>query len=818
MESLKNISFGYFIKDENGRFPETGYLKGTIWDISAAITLTSIPWSSIKYCVGQMEESIDMMSASISKVDNAIMKDISINLGDSHDNVPEMASLMLLNAGIFYEEIAAHHPKIKPLSTISVLRNIPQESLINAWCEVLKIDYSPIFEVAVEIVKALPSEIASDVLSIMHGAVSKIAALHMTKSGDVYGKLYQTMIGRRKNIAAFYTKPIAAALLTGLVMPHSSDELWKNQDDLKKLRIADFACGSGMLLTHAYYHIKHCMNGDAGKLHAHLMENCFYGYDIMPTATHLTVSNLAGIYPDVFFKMTNIYTLPIGKSDHGYYFGSFDLLRDTVKFANAGLRHGGSGSKNVDAATMPPESCDYILMNPPYVRPTNHGAGRYDPVPGFAVFGIPPDIQREMSDVNNKLYAKTCSHGHAGWPSFFIAMCNKKIKPGGKIGLILPSSVISGSSWIKVRKLIAEWYDDITLIFLERDTFSAATGMNELMLIARKRTKRRSIKDKARIKTVILDNLPKTRLQAIESAKEILRTEPLRLEDDMSNRSVIVGEVTIGKMIDCPAELDIWWVSPSQKTVLFSVAYKLTHGIFGIPVVDMEKIVKFGKHRLDLIGDIPRHGSKPQGPFIKLPLQENGKYQALWNNNRKFQKRMQVGPDSTLEKKHDSTTKHAQAVWDTRTHVHINCQVRYNTQHIVAAYTEPPVIGGDAWPNVFIKEEYEKAFIVWCNSVFGIITYWAVAGGQQDGRGRMSRTAFKTFPILDFTKLTKRQLISFDQLFDKYSEEELLVINQLGNDKVRRRIDQEIKKIFKLDIDLESVYESLQEVLGKADK
>ena len=352
VESLKNISFGYFIKDENGRFPETGYLKGTIWDISAAITLTSIPWSSIKYCVGQMEESIDMMSASISKVDNAIMKDISINLGDSHDNVPEMASLMLLNAGIFYEEIAAHHPKIKPLSTISVLRNIPQESLINAWCEVLKIDYSPIFEVAVEIVKALPSEIASDVLSIMHGAVSKIAALHMTKSGDVYGKLYQTMIGRRKNIAAFYTKPIAAALLTGLVMPHSSDELWKNQDDLKKLRIADFACGSGMLLTHAYYHIKHCMNGDAGKLHAHLMENCFYGYDIMPTATHLTVSNLAGIYPDVFFKMTNIYTLPIGKSDHGYYLGSFDLLRDTVKFANAGLRHGGSGSKNVDAATI----------------------------------------------------------------------------------------------------------------------------------------------------------------------------------------------------------------------------------------------------------------------------------------------------------------------------------------------------------------------------------------------------------------------------------------------------------------------------------
>lgn len=814
---LKSSTFEYYTKNKNERFPHNGFLKGTLADISAAVTLTSIPWDKIEYCVGLMEKSIDRIAVKIKSSDARIRKKISISLGDSYEETTEMAALVLLNAGIFHEEVATHHPGIRSMSEISGFNNvISQETLIKEWNIILGIDYAPIFETAIAIIRYLPASVASDVLEVMYSTISEIVSLKMTKSGDVYGELYQRMLSIRKNIAAFYTRPVAAALLTGLVMPDSSNDIWKNNEKIKKMRIADFACGSGMLLTHAYYHIKHCLDGDVSKMHKHLMENCFYGYDIMPTATHLTVSNLAGIYPDVLFDGTNIFTLPIGESEHGYHLGSLDLLKDTSKFVTAGLKHGGSGSRNVDAATMNPNSCDYILMNPPYSRPTNHAGGRDDPVPGFAVFGIPHDTQRKMGKLKNKMFSKTCAHGHAGWASNFIAICDRKIKPGGVVGLVLPSTVVKGASWSKVRKLFSEYYDNITVVYVKRknpddNTYSSDTSMNEVLLIGRRREQIRSVNDKARIKTVVLSQMPQNRLHAIETSKVITKTLPNRLEDDMSNTTLFVGNDMIGNMLDCPTDLSDWWVIHTQNIGTFSLAYKITHQELGIPMTRLANLVTMGKHHLDIIGD--KSDGSPQGPFMKIPFQKNSKYQSLWNNDNETQKCIIVEPDCTLEKKHNAIPTHVDRVWNTATCVHINYQVGYASQSIISAYTTKPTIGGRTWPNIIIDKKYERAFTLWCNSVFGILIYWSKSGSQQPGRGMMSLTSFRALPILDFSKLNKKQLLEFDQLFTEVGDKQLKEISQLQQDPIRKKIDDGIVKILGITIDLDPVYTGLSELL-----
>ena len=635
--TIKNSTFHYFIKNENNRFPKNGYLEGMLSDISAVVTLVSIPWDKIEDCVRIMKENIYDITAIINKSDDGVKKRISKNLGDSNEDSVEMASLVLLNAGIFYEEIATHHDDIEPISSLLIVGELIQSELIKAWNKVMKRDYLPIFENASEILKALPASIANDVLKIMYRAISTIVALRMTKSGDVYGALYQTMSSDRKNIAAFYTRPQAAALLANLVMPDSNDELWKDLDRLKNIRIADFACGSGMLLTHAYYHIKHCLAGDASALHKHFIEKCFFGYDIMPTGTQLTVSNLAGIYPDVFFDMTNVYTLPIGESGNGYHLGSLDLLRDVARFTVAGLRYGGAGSKNVDSAGIMHRTCDYILMNPPYTRPANHGGGRDAPVPHFDVFGIPDEIQKKMSTVQKKLYAGTCSHGNAGLGTSFMAICDKKIKLGGRLGLILPTTLITGSSWSKMRKLLTQNYDDILIIFLKDTppTYSFDTDMNEIIITATRRIRPRAKNNTIRIKVAVIDNLPKTRLHAIEISKQILKTYPNKLEDDASNTSIMIGNNVVGKMIDVPGDIDRWWVTSSPNTDLFSLTYKLTHESYDIPITYLKNIAKIGKLGRDIDGKPPKEGDPPRGPFNKIPLQNNDKYRALWNNNRR---------------------------------------------------------------------------------------------------------------------------------------------------------------------------------------
>lgn len=436
-EISKRTDLKYYIRYVGGnRFPESGYLMGGIQDLAAAISLTSVPWDKINKCVEIMKESVKKMTHNIELADSGVKKNICARMRQNPSTQTwDMASLIVLNAGVFYQELAAVLAKIKPLSTLAILGKLSQSAVISAWYEVLDINYVPIFQDAVEILASFPGNIASEILDIMYETVSKISALKVTKSGDVYGALYQDMLQDRERIAAYYTRPEAAALLASLVMPTSDDSIWQDKNKVKNIRVADFACGTGMLLTHAYYHIRHNAHHDMSDLHKHMMENSFYGYDILPTATHLTLANLAGLASDVKFELSNIFTLPIGEkkssgSERGYDLGSLDLISQQEKFTEVGIRHGGTRSTSSRRVSVNDGSCDFILMNPPYVRTTNHNKKHTDPVPPFAVFGIPGKMQGFMADHLNKMYAKTDANGNAGFASHFFVICDRKLRGG----------------------------------------------------------------------------------------------------------------------------------------------------------------------------------------------------------------------------------------------------------------------------------------------------------------------------------------------------------------------------------------------------
>ena len=65
---------------------------------------------------------------------------------------------------------------------------------------------------------------------------------------------------------------------------------------------------------------------DISVLHQTLMQNVLHGYDILPTAVHLTASTLALLAPEVAFRNMNLFVMPIGL-DHGRpRLGSLDFL------------------------------------------------------------------------------------------------------------------------------------------------------------------------------------------------------------------------------------------------------------------------------------------------------------------------------------------------------------------------------------------------------------------------------------------------------------------------------------------------------------
>ena len=428
-------SLEYYVVDSDGaRFPPAGYLTGSLLDVRTAIRLSSVPEADIR-------NGFDMMAISVDKIEHIIRE----RVGDTtHDAICEflrqqpgdgawrMAALVLLNACMFYDELSGHRDDVATTNSLSVVGTVDHDALLCAWRAVRKIDYAPIFDTAISVLEVIPPASANDIIAIMIYTSSRVMATGANRFVDFYGMLYQRLLYERKLVAAYYTRPEAAVLLAGLTISGCEDDLWRDPDRMRQLRIADFACGSGSLLHAAYSHVVHCSPIDMSDMHSHVMENCIWAADIFPVATHFAVSALSSMFPSKTFSDCHIYTRKLGPGDaSGYHLGSLDLIDDLEPFVNAGVMYGGLGIRPVRAATLQHNSCDYIVMNPPFARATNHGGNRPDPVPPFAIHGIDPETQVEMGKHNSHMFKGTCAHGNAGLASHFMAICNKKIRGGG---------------------------------------------------------------------------------------------------------------------------------------------------------------------------------------------------------------------------------------------------------------------------------------------------------------------------------------------------------------------------------------------------
>jgi hypothetical protein len=72
-------------------------------------------------------------------------------------------------------------------------------------------------------------------------------------------------------------------------------------------------------------------------LHKLIIEEMLYGYDVLPSAVHLTASTLALLAPETCFQKMHLYSLPMGKMQSGQiYLGSIDYISSdtTNQFAN----------------------------------------------------------------------------------------------------------------------------------------------------------------------------------------------------------------------------------------------------------------------------------------------------------------------------------------------------------------------------------------------------------------------------------------------------------------------------------------------------
>ena len=819
--SQARLSYCVFTEDAAGRnrFPESGWLDGTVEDLADMVRLVSVPQRAVEEAANTLQQGIDGAAKLLDEV-NETRSGITVAIARllGMGNVPQtrrMACAIIANALVFQERIAGMHDGVKPLALVcgDAVPN-PQGDVLAAWDDILKINYWAIFAIAKDILEQLDARDAARVLRRLKDTAQAVHATGVDNAHDLTGRIFQRLIADRKYLATFYTLPASAALLARMAVAKIEGVDWSSAEDIGRLQIGDFACGTGALLSAVYDQIaaRHeRAGGDTAALHTVMMEDVLYGCDVMPSAVHITGATLSGVEPSVLFNTSHLYTMPYGRmKDDSVMIGSLELLQSSnvltlFNTSDPAMRTGSAGEETAAQirTEIPDESYDLVVMNPPFTRATNHEGAHADITnPAFAAFDASTADQTEMGDRVNRLGRDSSYHGNAGIASAFAELAHRKIKPGGVLALVLPLSAAAGLSWQGFRETLAKNYTDLTVLSIAASdndhlSFSADTGMAECLVIARKLKQSEATTGRGHF--VSLGRRAQGFTHAGSLAMNISNPERVRRIEDgpYGGTALMIGDELAGESMTVPVQTGgaSWGAVRLSDLSLAQTAFALAQSKLWLPgspsaldlkVAPLNTLAKLGMVHRDITG--PR----PRGSFDKITPSPTATYPSLWNHDAKNETRMVCEPDSQLRVRSGMEEKAAVA-WATASRAHINLDFRFNSQPLTAALTHWESMGGRAWPNVmFPDSRFDYAFTLWSNSTLGLLLYWWHSNRQHSGRGTTTIRNVESLPILDLRALSDEQLRTAEAIFSELRDMELKPAYLADADPNRALLDRRV--------------------------
>ena len=817
------------------RWPDSGWLTGGVSELSLLTQSATVPPAIIEQAANQLVEGVSEAAGLLGEAAQShpgAMQEICKELRQHDDEqTRRMAATILANAFIFQESLARGPGELSKVRNVEEMRSsgdLSKSSVLIEWRKILKVNYWPIFDIARRILDVIPATDTKALIERLTATADKLVENRLMRSHDLTGAVFQRLIADRKFLAAFYTTPASAALLVGLAI--KSDQTpaggsWAKPEDVKKLRIADFACGTGTLISTAYQRVgqlHELAGGDSETLHPEMMAHALIGCDVLPAAAHLTASMVSGAHPTVKYTQSSIMTVAYGRQPNGKVaLGSLDLLDPQRKFEILDITAKaveGMGEKERETwSALPHSSFDVVIMNPPFTRATVHEADRLTvPNPMFAAFEATPEEQRLMAEATKRLTAGTSAHGNAGEASIFLVLANRKLKREGTLALVMPLSLISGESWEASRAMLARAYADLVLVSIAGCTdgdlsFSADTGMGECLLVGRK-----SEAGSKRAIFVVLHERPAYPLAGWAAAQQIHQLasakDVLRLEDGpMGGTPLHFGNGVVGQALDAPLPKSGGWnLARIADLSLAQAAHQLANEKrVWLPTMPKSAVAKISITTVEEIGEIgPIHrdinGRNPdgtaRGPFdIQLVSSKAmPTYPVLWSHDAPRERTMVFPADCEAIPRRGSTTTEqeslahkVESVWQTASHCHFNCDFRFNSQSTAMQFTPQKAIGGVAWISIRLRtDDQEKTLVLWANTTLGLLLRWWHSNRQQAGRGRIGKSALQTLLVIDVNALASKKLKAATKIFDEMRDQPLLPLHQMDRDPVRRKLDE----------------------------
>ena len=717
------------------------------------------------------------------------------------DTATRVAALVVANAFIFQEQLSAADRRADTLATLEKSDDIVAATSEHWNWIAEKINYVPIFQLGLKVLEQLPSSPSTSraVRSLLKEAQS-ICRQQTALRHDLMGRIYHWLLHDAKFQGTYYTSVSAATLLLKIAFALDWDCDFASIRKLANFKVADLACGTGTLLmaTAQALTSRHVTSSadkdiqldekDISNLHQTLMQNVMHGYDILPTAVHLTASTLALLAPEVAFRNMNLYVMPVGL-DHGQpCLGSLDFLDSHVIKTQLSLddthqetiRTGASRTSYEEAEV--PESLDLCVMNPPFV------SNRY----GNMIFGSLP---RERDTLKKELRKKAGIHGisvKAGLGAMFVALAKVYTKPGGRIAFVLPLALATGESWKPVRKLIANHFHlevAITSHDPERQNFSENTALSEILLIARRRepvqngTEGRIEKSRKTI-YVKLQRNPRSIHEALHCASRVIS------ETDKDVALIRDKTRILGELVSAPSpQGDENWTHAIFSSHHLARVYHCLNRSRTVHMPDSPRKRRIPLCRLDAIGTLGHDVRQIVDTFqVDTTGTAQTPYPAFWNHSSRSTRTIAQRPNATLIAQADSSA--AKRVWGKSGRILLVSRLRTNTHRLVAIALAKKALGNTWWAfDDDLSAKQRKSLVLYLNSSLGILSYYGKRVVTEGAWVQMKKPAWESMQVLDVRKISENALSILAREYNALSKKELLAIARLDADLVRKQID-----------------------------
>lgn len=721
------------------------------------------------------------------------------------ESASKVSALVLASALIFEEQLAMSDRRVTPLRRLSQASDLVS-TVRDHWAWIWEhVDYVPIFQLGESILVELPMSTHST--TAVRAVLAEAQAICTQQSAlrhDLMGRIYHWLLHNAKYLGTYYTATSSATLLLKLALSLTWSTDLADPKELSKFKVGDLACGTGTLLmaaaqaiSDAYILGRAAQDRSLGErdlqlLHRTLMEDVLYGYDVLPSAVHLTASTLAMLAPEVAFVQMNLFVLPLGVDHSIPHLGSLDFLGQheirtqmALDYSQAEATRTGAATSYVTNATVPP--LDLCVMNPPFVRS----------VYGNLLFGSLPDERGELQKELSKRAKSVGASATAGLGAVFVSLADSLVKPSGRIAFLLPVTLTSGEAWAATRRLIASHYH-LEIVITSHDAahpnFSENTNLSEVMFIAR-----RLLPGEIPGQTTYfgLWRNPRSIPEALDLAS---RLEAGMAESDgltPEGRFIRRGANTLAVVSTYPAPqgVDGWTPALIAQPPLVKAYLSLSHessltlpgerGGHHLPLCRLDELGVLGYDARDIFDAFA----------VDKTMAQWSPYPGFWDHSATKVRTIAQEPNSFLLAREKPLPgrpfKSAEAVWAKAGRILLVSRLRTNTQRLIAAGFPRAVLGNTWWgfDDAELSDAQRKALVLWLNSSLSVLLYYGRRAITEGAWMQMKKPAWASMPVLDVRGLSDATLDGLAAAYDRLADKELQPIAMLDTDRVRGEID-----------------------------